>query len=403
MANVVVLNALGSAVYLKASGEGLGAGDPHIPSHVVESITGALPAGTNNLGDVDVLTLVGDNIDMDSGAGADSHAGVAVLLPGAGGHVVGGTPDSPFRTDPVASTVQPVSIVSNYISAVTASVIGVPAVRASIAGVPNVLASIPNVSSFVGSVHVGNFPTVQPIGVASWFPGASVVASVAGRPTVIGSVHISNWPTVQPVSIASNYVSNVVASTIGTLYAVVNTAAAGTGHMVVNTQATVNLAATVFAVVNTGAAGTQNAVVNTQATVNIAAGNIVASIPNVANVAIASINTFVRPYTIASQWASLARIQASVGVTAARAAPGANLHNYITGVSVVNAAASYGGLFHISDGTSTLFVAYAAPAGGGISRPFLAALKPAANATVFVGVPVYSLDLLISLDGFVGV
>lgn len=85
MANLPVVNALGSAVYLKTAGAG-SAGDPHLPAHTID---GSLPAGTNNIGDVDVLAVVGDNADLDSGAGVDNHALVAIGLPGAGGHVVG--------------------------------------------------------------------------------------------------------------------------------------------------------------------------------------------------------------------------------------------------------------------------------------------------------------------------
>ncbi len=125
----------------------------------------SLPAGANNIGDVDVLTvpaplstqgggleatalrvtvasdstgvlsvddnggllsvddgggsltvdgtvtadLTGDLSDLDSGAGVDSHEVVAIGLPASGGHVVGGTATNPLRTDPTGTTVQPVS------------------------------------------------------------------------------------------------------------------------------------------------------------------------------------------------------------------------------------------------------------------------------------------------------
>lgn len=456
MANTVVVNALGSAVYLKSSGAGT-SGDPHIPAHTVDSITGALPAGTNNVGDVDVLTLVGDSADLDSGAGTDSHAGVAVLLPSSGGHVVGGTPTSPLRVDTVASTVQPVSVASWYVPLI--NVVGSVHVGNALATV-----NVANVERTVtGSVHVGNFPSVQPISIASNFL-PNVTASVIGNPAVVGSVHVGNWPAVQAISVASwfagagvvastigtlyavvntgavgtqntivagsvNVVGNIVASTVGTIFAVVNTSAAGTGNMVVNTQATVNVTGTLYAVVNTGAVGTQNAIVG--GSVNVA-GNVLASIPNVAaisvaswfvgagvvasvvgnaavtasivglpSVAVASITALIRPYTILSQWSKVARITASSGVAAAQAAPGANLYNVVTGLSVVNAAASYGGLVQVADGTGTLFAGYAHAAGGFV-RTFLAGLKPAANATVYVNAPVYSLDLLVTIDGFVG-
>src|SRR5687768_13203053 len=73
MANLLVLNGLKEEKRLKTDGEGTDL-DPHIPHHVVDSITGALPAGTNNIGDVDVLTVPADpfgvNADAVVGAGA---------------------------------------------------------------------------------------------------------------------------------------------------------------------------------------------------------------------------------------------------------------------------------------------------------------------------------------------
>lgn len=53
--------------------------------------------------------LAGDDTDLDSGAGTDNHDVVAIGLPGAGGHVVGGTATDPLRTDPTGTTTQPVS------------------------------------------------------------------------------------------------------------------------------------------------------------------------------------------------------------------------------------------------------------------------------------------------------
>ena len=294
----------------------------------------------------------------------------------------------------------------------------------------SVVASIPNTQSAVGSMHVGNWPTVQAVGVASWFTGAGVVASVAGRPNVVGSVHVGNWPTVQPVSVASFYaplkveasvpgypgvvvtlpqvskvsvaswyaLGQVVASTVGTIFAVVNTTATGTINAVVNTQATVNVTGTLYAVVNTGAVGTQYAVVG--GSLNIV-GNVLASMPNVVSVGVASL-PHVRPYTLGSQWSAVARIQASVANAAAVPARGAGLYNYVSALSVVNAAASYGGPVNLCDGTATLWTGYAAAAGGGVAVAFPQALKPAANATLFIAVPVASLDLYVSISGFRG-
>lgn len=55
------------------------------------------------------FALSGDLSDLDSGGGTDDHDTVAIGLPGAGGHVIGGTATDPFRTDPTGTTTQPVS------------------------------------------------------------------------------------------------------------------------------------------------------------------------------------------------------------------------------------------------------------------------------------------------------
>ena len=55
------------------------------------------------------VSLAGDDTDMDTGAGTDNHSVIAIGLPAAGGHVVGGTSTNPFRTDTVGTTTQPVS------------------------------------------------------------------------------------------------------------------------------------------------------------------------------------------------------------------------------------------------------------------------------------------------------
>lgn len=54
--------------------------------------------------------ITGDHADLDSGAGTDEHEVFAIGLPGAGGHVVGGTTADPLRIDPVGTTNQPVDV-----------------------------------------------------------------------------------------------------------------------------------------------------------------------------------------------------------------------------------------------------------------------------------------------------
>lgn len=77
----------------------------------------ALPAGTNNIGDVDVASLPAGSwagvtaitADYDTGAGTVTMPLVGVALPGSGGAVAGGTSTAPFRTDPMGTTAQPVT------------------------------------------------------------------------------------------------------------------------------------------------------------------------------------------------------------------------------------------------------------------------------------------------------
>jgi hypothetical protein len=81
------------------------------------SIGSALPAGTNNIGDVDVLSLPAATVagatvktlDYDTGGGTDTVPAFGVLLPASGGAVAGGTSTNPVRTDPTGTTAQPVT------------------------------------------------------------------------------------------------------------------------------------------------------------------------------------------------------------------------------------------------------------------------------------------------------
>ena len=64
---------------------------------------------TTPAGGLDV-NLAGDEHDLDTGGGTDSHAVVAIGLPASGGHVVAGTSANPLRTDPTGTTNQPVTV-----------------------------------------------------------------------------------------------------------------------------------------------------------------------------------------------------------------------------------------------------------------------------------------------------
>lgn len=78
----------------------------------------SIPAGTNNIGDVDVLTLPATSlaagnlvhIDYDTGGGTQNIPMVGMALPASGGSVAGGTSTNPIRVDPTGTTTQPVSI-----------------------------------------------------------------------------------------------------------------------------------------------------------------------------------------------------------------------------------------------------------------------------------------------------
>jgi len=73
--------------------------------------TVGLSAGTNNIGDVDVLTFPSTvhSEDYDTGAGTDTTLAFGIALPASGGAVAGGTSSNPIRVDPTGTTTQPVS------------------------------------------------------------------------------------------------------------------------------------------------------------------------------------------------------------------------------------------------------------------------------------------------------
>jgi hypothetical protein len=84
---------------------------------VSATVDAALPAGSNNIGDVDVASLPGTtfaagnlvHLDYDTGAGTQNIPMIGMALPASGGAVAGGTATNPLRTDPTGTTIQPVS------------------------------------------------------------------------------------------------------------------------------------------------------------------------------------------------------------------------------------------------------------------------------------------------------
>ena len=80
---------------------------------------GAIPAGNNNIGDVDVASLpaaalaAGNLVHVDydtAGGGTQNMPMTGLALPASGGAVAGGTATNPLRTDPTGTTTQPVSM-----------------------------------------------------------------------------------------------------------------------------------------------------------------------------------------------------------------------------------------------------------------------------------------------------
>lgn len=79
----------------------------------------SIPAGNNNIGDVDVATLPASSlaagnlvqVDYDT-VGTQNLPMVGLALPASGGAVAGGTATNPFRVDTTGTTTQPVSLAS---------------------------------------------------------------------------------------------------------------------------------------------------------------------------------------------------------------------------------------------------------------------------------------------------
>ncbi|MFD4554413.1 hypothetical protein ACFWP5_08795 [Streptomyces sp. NPDC058469] len=65
--------------------------------------------GNASLSSIDGKIVAPKTDDYDTGAGTDTVQSIGIALPGAGGHVVGGTASNPVRTDTTGTTTQPVS------------------------------------------------------------------------------------------------------------------------------------------------------------------------------------------------------------------------------------------------------------------------------------------------------
>lgn len=110
----------------------------------------------------------------------------------------------------------------------------------------------------------------------------------------------------------------------------------------------------------------------------------------------------VYPYAIpAASWSYAS--PAAVTDTAddvAKAAGGAGVRNYITGIQVINSHASTGTAVVIKDGSTVLWQGYAAAAGGGVSAHFSPPLRGTANTAVNVANITTSSSTFFNLQGF---
>lgn len=86
----------------------------------VDVTRSALPTGASTLAEQQSQTtqlnkVVGKYVDFDTGPGGDSVVAIGLLLPAAGGAVIGGTSTNPIRIDPTNATPQDVNLVTGQV------------------------------------------------------------------------------------------------------------------------------------------------------------------------------------------------------------------------------------------------------------------------------------------------
>lgn len=169
------------------------------------TVTANLAAGTNNIGDVDVLTLpaatnagaTAKTSDYDTGVGTDTVTMFGLALPASGGAVQGGTSTNPFRTDPTGTTTQPVSgtVTANLAAGVNnigdVDVLSLPALPAGTNNIGDIdVLTIAAGDNNIGNVDIVTMPNVT---LAAGTNTNEVVgdaahdAVVAGNPVLIGA------------------------------------------------------------------------------------------------------------------------------------------------------------------------------------------------------------------------
>ncbi len=123
---------------------------------------------------------VGDFADLDTDVGTDEHAVVAVGLPSAGGHVVGGTPANPFRVDPTGTTTQPVSTAALPLPAGAAEEATLEAARVLLASIDakdfSTEATLVTIGLILASIDAKDFSTETTLEAAR-----ALLASIDGK------------------------------------------------------------------------------------------------------------------------------------------------------------------------------------------------------------------------------
>lgn len=177
----------------------IAAGDNNIGNVDVVTLP-ALAAGTNNIGDVDVLTLpattnAGATVktaDYDTGAGTDTVTMIGIALPASGGAVAGGTSTNPVRVDPTGTTAQPITdnagslTIDNAALSVTGGGVEATALRVTLASDSTGLVSVDDNNSSL-TVDVG---TALPAGTNNI--GDVDVLSIAAGDNNIGNVDLAS-------------------------------------------------------------------------------------------------------------------------------------------------------------------------------------------------------------------
>jgi hypothetical protein len=381
--NVTVLDSTGATKTLKATDNA----SVYTPHHNVDSLP-SIPAGVQNIGDVDVLTVVGDNVDLDTDAGTDNHAGIAILLPGAGGHTVGGTAANPVN---VALASVPSHAVTNA---------GTFAVQATLAA---------ETTKVIGTVNVSSGQTV---GLAA---GTQAIGKLAANSGVdIGDVDVTSLPAIPAGSNLIGKVSidqatanaNEVVVKSGTLTAVTgitNALPAGTnaiGKLAANSGVDIgDVDVTSVAGMPTGANAAQ-----VQGTV--AAGGAAAQNPvQIAAKGISTLPAVVDTGDVVNLTADLqgraitkphapsgdaaygcsAALTDTTSTNVISTDSGANIKWYITDILVTNSHATVGTLVTIEDTAGspiTLWQGFAAALGGGFACHFITPIPTSANVHI---------------------